>query len=82
MRSEIDEGKWYFSRIYEDIEVGIATGHAADFWDLPQDIQSYLLARFRVKGTRDAYEDMLHQRDLKQKNKQNRPGSVGRRGRY
>lgn len=73
MRGEIEESKWFHSRLFEDVEVAIAVGHAADFWELPEDIQALLVARFRVKGVRDAYEDKMHKDEMRVKNK-NRHG--------
>lgn len=65
IRSEVEENKWYHSRIYEDVEVAIATGHLHDFWDLPTPIQALAIARFRVRGAREAYEEHLAKRDRK-----------------
>lgn len=81
MRKELPEGKWGYSRIYEDINVAIATGHSHDFWELPENTQAYLIARFRAKGTIDAYEDEMSKKKAESNRKLNRPGSMGRRGR-
>lgn len=84
MREELNRhepNKWFHSRVYEDVEVAIAVGHPLDFWELPENVQARLIARFRARGTRDAYEAML--RDLEAKNnrkkRENRPTQAGRR---
>lgn len=75
IREQIPEGKWGFSRVYEDVNVAIAIGHAHDFWDLPENVQSLVLARFRVRGTIEAFEDELAKEKSKQRN-------VNRQGRH
>lgn len=79
IRSELPDGKWGFSRVYEDVNVAIATGHSHDFWELPEDIQAFLIARFRVRGTMEAYEDELAKE--KSKHDAGRRAMGGRRGR-
>lgn len=71
---EDDPPKWHHSRILEDIEVAIAVGHASDFWDLPEQTQSYLIARFRVRGTREAYEERIAKEERKRNTKSRAPG--------
>lgn len=78
MRAEIDPSNWWHSRIYEDTEVAIATGHATDFWDLPENTQALLIARFRARGTREAYEEKLHQQEMHSRNKNRRGRGVTR----
>lgn len=58
----------------EDIEVAIAVGHSSDFWDLPEQTQSYLIARFRVRGTREAYEERMAKEERKAANRKRPPG--------
>lgn len=77
IRSEIEETKWYHSRIYEDVEVAIAIGHIHDFWDLPENIQAIAIARFRVRGAREAYEEHLLKRD-RPKKKESDPAAMRR----
>lgn len=72
MREEIEEGKWYHSRFYEEVEVAVAVGHAADFWDLPEEIQAALIARSRVRGVREAYQEKLD-KDKRRADEKNRP---------
>lgn len=79
IRNEVDEGKWFHSRIYEDIEVAVAIGHIHDFWELPEDIQSYAIARSRVRGTREAYEEKLQERESK-RNKNRTGTGLNRKG--
>lgn len=59
IREKLPDGKWGFSREYEDINVAIATGHAHDWEDLPETTRAKLIARFRVKGAIEAFEDEL-----------------------
>lgn len=79
IQKQIDPGKWSHSRIYEDIEVAVACGHAHDFWDLPENTQAYIIARFRARGLREAFDDKIHKDELKAKERKsaNKPG--GRR---
>lgn len=76
VRDQIPEGKWGFSRVYEDVNVAIAIGHAHDFWELPDYIQAYAIARFRARGSVEAFEDELHKKDMKSRNA-NRQGRHG-----
>lgn len=76
IRAELPEGKWGFSRVYEDVNVAIATGHSHDFWDLSESTQAYLIARFRVRGTMEAYEEELSKRK-RDKNTPHRPAQQG-----
>lgn len=78
IRSELPEGHWAYSRVYEDINVAISTGHAHDFWELPETVQANLIARFRVRGTIEAYEDEIQKEKSEQRSKQNRVKPRGR----
>lgn len=49
----------------EEVEVAIATGHLHDFWELPENTQALAIGRFRVRGVREAYEELLHKRERK-----------------
>lgn len=79
MQSEIEESKWFHSRLLEDVEVGIAIGHATDFWDLPGNTQALMIARFRVKGVRDAYQDKIDTDERRANSKKNRQGRAAMR---
>lgn len=85
MRTEIeqdDPNKWFHSRMLEEVEVAIATGHLHDFWDLPENTQAYAIGRFRVRGVREAYGELLAKRDRKKPDKPaSRPAGHGRRRR-
>lgn len=74
MRAQIPQGKWAHSRIYEDIKVAIEVGHAADFWELPKDIQSYLLAVYRTEGIKQAYEKKLDDDEARRNKKGTKRG--------
>ena len=80
IREEIPEGKWAYSRVYEDVNVAIATGHSHDFWELPENTQALLIARYRVKGSIEAYEQELDRRKAEaERNRPKKPGARGRR---
>lgn len=64
--------------MYEDVEVACATGLANDWWEMPVERQALLIARFRVRGIREAYEEKIHKEDVKERNV-NRKGRGARR---
>lgn len=78
IRSEIEESKWFHSRVYEEVEVAIATGHLHDWWDLPENTQALAIARFRVRGTREAYEEHLAKSNRKKKTDSDTPAPMRR----
>lgn len=80
MRAEIEESKWFHSRILEEVEVAIAIGHLHDWEELPENTQALAIARFRVRGVREAYEDELNKRDRRKRDADKpKPASRGRR---
>lgn len=65
MRSQISKGKWYNSRIFEDVAIAADMKMpVSEFWDWSEDDQAFVIAYYRIKATMQAYEEFLHDREM------------------
>lgn len=75
MRSQISKGKWYNSRLFEDVAIS-ADMHVpvSELWGWSEDDQAFIIAFYRVKATMQAYEQFLHDREMTRNQKSKKQG--------
>ncbi len=81
MRAQLPRGKWYNSRIFEDVVVSAEMKiPVSELWSWDEEDQAFLLAYYRVKATMQGYEEFLHDREAirNQKSKKKSGGSKPR----
>lgn len=84
MREQISKGKWYNSRVFEDVVISAEMGiPVSSLWEWSEDDQAFIIAFYRVKATMQAYEQFLHDREMSrnQKSKKNQGGNKPRKRR-
>lgn len=75
MRSQIPKGKWYNSRVFEDVVVAADMKiPVSELWSWSEEDQAFLLAYYRVKSTMQSYEQHLHDREATRNKKANKQG--------
>lgn len=80
IREIVPSGKWRHNRIFEDVTVAVAMGQdpVTEFWPLDNKSKAWLIAWHRVKSSMAAYDQYLHDEEMKRQSRRRGRGPGNR----